>query len=112
MTKVTFWYRTKGLLGFEAQGHTDYAQHGEDIVCAAISALTQGTVIGLDEVVCVCTEVVRNDDEGYLKCMLPDGLDNETWSKTQILLQTLLKSLESIEDEYPNYLSIEEVQPS
>ena len=38
-------------MGFKAQDHAGYAREGSDIVCAAISALTQTTVVGLNEVV-------------------------------------------------------------
>ena len=40
MTKVTI-FKQQGLYkGFEVSGHSGYADAGEDIVCAAISALT------------------------------------------------------------------------
>ena len=41
MTTITF--RTEGdrIVGFDSQGHSGYAEEGEDIVCAAISSITQ-----------------------------------------------------------------------
>ncbi|MBQ9855288.1 MAG: ribosomal-processing cysteine protease Prp, partial [Clostridia bacterium] len=48
MTKVVFYSDEKGMIwGFEASGHAGYAESGSDIVCAAISALTQATAGGL-----------------------------------------------------------------
>lgn len=35
------------VVGFSAKGHAGTAKHGKDIVCAAISALTQTTALGL-----------------------------------------------------------------
>ena len=40
MTKVVF-YRSGGVFyGFEEQGHTGFGQEGDDILCAALSAMT------------------------------------------------------------------------
>ena len=40
MTKIVF-YRENGIFyGFEEQGHTGYADAGEDILCSALSAMT------------------------------------------------------------------------
>ena len=40
MTKVVF-FRSEGVFyGFEEQGHTGFAEEGNDILCAALSAMT------------------------------------------------------------------------
>ena len=40
MTKVVF-FRSGGVFyGFEEQGHTGFAEEGNDILCAALSAMT------------------------------------------------------------------------
>ncbi len=40
MTKIVF-YRSGGVFyGFEEQGHTGFAEEGNDILCAALSAMT------------------------------------------------------------------------
>ena len=40
MTKIIF-YRNDGIFyGFEEQGHTGYAEEGDDILCSALSAMT------------------------------------------------------------------------
>ena len=40
MTKVVF-YRSGGVFyGFEEQGHTGYGEEGDDVLCAALSAMT------------------------------------------------------------------------
>ena len=43
MTTVTFLTEGKRIIGFDAKGHSGYAEAGSDIVCAAItSAVRQG----------------------------------------------------------------------
>lgn len=40
MTKIVF-YRSNGYFyGFEEQGHTGYGEEGDDVLCAALSAMT------------------------------------------------------------------------
>ena len=40
MTKIVF-YRSSGIFyGFEEQGHTGYGHAGDDVLCAALSAMT------------------------------------------------------------------------
>ena len=40
MTTITF-YKTGGFYyGFEEQGHTGFAESGEDILCSALSSMT------------------------------------------------------------------------
>ena len=40
MTKVLFYKRDGYFCGFEEKGHTGYADSGNDILCAALSAMT------------------------------------------------------------------------
>jgi uncharacterized protein len=37
------------LAGISARGHADFAAHGHDIVCAAVSAILQAARLGLQE---------------------------------------------------------------
>jgi hypothetical protein len=39
-----------GKINISAEGHANYAEHGKDIVCSAISAIVQTTVMGLQAV--------------------------------------------------------------
>ena len=40
MTEITVFLKGGKPIGFDAHGHTGYAECGEDIVCAAVSAIT------------------------------------------------------------------------
>ena len=40
MTTVCFYKANGFYYGFEEQGHTGYAESGEDVLCAALSAMT------------------------------------------------------------------------
>ena len=50
MTKITFYQRVDGTFqGFHSQDHAGYSAEGQDIVCAAVSALVINFVNSLDE---------------------------------------------------------------
>ena len=108
MTTIVFYRTEEGILGFKAQDHAGYAPEGSDIVCAAISALTQTTVVGLNEVVGVSCQWEM--DDGFLSCFLPRDLSQDQWEQSQIVLETLFKGLAAIRTDYDEYLSIREVQ--
>lgn len=79
-------------------GHANYAEYGSDIVCSAVSAIGVGTVNAINEVLkivpkCICKE-------GHLEVQF------ETDEKSQLIAQTMLVQLKSIEDNYRKYIKI------
>lgn len=49
MTNIRVTMRD-GYMAIEVDGHADYAPHGQDIVCAGISAITQSCALGLQAI--------------------------------------------------------------
>ena len=107
MTTVAFFTAQDGTItGFEARGHTGYAQAGEDIVCAAVSALTQSALYGLREVARVPVAFQQRDDGAMLTVMLSPEADDGAFEKARILFETLLGSLQAIAGDYPQNVQI------
>lgn len=104
MTRITLFRSRSRLVGFQAEGHTGYAEEGSDIVCAAISALTQGAVIGLEKVVGLCVAI--DIDEGYLYCMLPKDITAEQRHDAELILNTMAASLDSIAETNGDYIKM------
>ena len=66
-THVTFYLHADGSVsGFRAEGHSGYAAYGEDILCAAISALTQTTLLGLLNVIGIPVTYELDDEVGLV----------------------------------------------
>ena len=107
MTKIKFFKERDVFVGFEVTGHTGYADFGEDVLCSAISSLTQGIVLGITKVCEINANVVKDDDRGYLKVELPNRLDQNKQDNVQVLLKTLFVSLEDLVSGYSNYISME-----
>ena len=106
-TDIVFYARPDGrLMGYTASGHTGYAEAGSDIVCAAISALTQTTLNGLKNVLKAPVMFEQDDDNAFLEARLTPEATEEQIERAQILLETLYQGLQSIEAGYPRNIRI------
>ena len=108
MTTITVYTFDGGRLrGFEAAGHAGAKRiRGYDLVCCAVSALTQTGVNALCQVAGVEPTVEVRD--GYLSCALPDGLDAQTQERAQIVLRTIMTGLTDIQKIYPSLIRIQQ----
>ena len=62
MTKIVFFRSGGSFYGFEEQGHSGYADAGEDVLCAAISAMTMLVINTIE--VAYASDVEYEIDEG------------------------------------------------
>ncbi|MBR3972044.1 MAG: ribosomal-processing cysteine protease Prp [Ruminococcus sp.] len=61
--------KQQGLLeGFEMKGHSGYAEHGSDIVCAAVSSAAYMTANCVTEIIGIPAEI--SVDDGYMMMKL------------------------------------------
>ena len=106
-TTVTFLKRSDGaLIGYSACGHSGYAEAGADIVCAAISALTQTTLNGLKNVLKAPVMFDQDDDGAFIEAKLTPEATPQQVQQAQLLLVTLQEGLQAIQREFPRNLRI------
>jgi uncharacterized protein len=100
-------YRTREgqIRGFRIAGHAGMAEKGQDIVCAAVSVLTQSAVLGLNRHVGIEPTVNRQD--GYLTCQLAER-EIIQMESVQAIFETMAIGLREIAEQFPNYVRIEE----
>lgn len=89
---------------FEMTGHADSGPYGQDIVCAAVSALAISTVNGLKEVVGLDPQVTSDDDEGGLLVVA----DIKTNRESDILLQTFANGMKDIAQNYADFITVQD----
>lgn len=94
------------ILGFRSTGHAGYGDYGHDIVCAAVSAITQTTVLGLLEH--VGAEAAVTQAPGRLECMLAE--DEQSAEAVQALLATMALGLREVERQYPKHVRVRDVE--
>lgn len=88
---------------FEVSGHAEYDEQGKDIVCSAVSAIVQTTILGLQKY----NKLKWHDNsDGFICAVL--RTDSSVVITKDILLSTMLLGLRKIEYEYPDYIQIKE----
>ena len=107
MIRASFYLRNGKLAGFHIKGHSGYAESGNDIVCSAVSALAQTTLLGLIEI--VKTEMDYSiDQSGEIDCIILTNTNEGAQERAELLIDTMRLGLESIKQNYGKYLSISE----
>lgn len=89
---------------FTVEGHSDYAEYGSDIVCSAVSVLTQTTIIGLKNVAGINIKYVMRD--GLIDCEIPIIDEKEKVIKTNAILDTMVLGLMNIKKNYSAYIDV------
>ncbi len=106
-TTVTFFRRTDGKwIGYRAEGHSGYADAGSDIVCAAISALTQTTLNGLRNVLKAPVIFAADEHSARGEARVMSEATEDQVVQAQLLLETLLQGLQAIQRDYPRNIRI------
>lgn len=94
------------IVSVEVKGHANFDKSGKDLVCAAVSAITIGTMNAIE----VLTSINLNPkvDEGFMFVSLaevhPDS-DNRL-TNIHYSLESMIVMLHTIQEAYPAYLSI------
>ncbi len=83
-------------------GHADFAEHGQDIVCAGASAVVFGSVNAIIGLTAERPDIDYSDDGGYFHVRSVDTSNEQA----QLILQSLLVSLQTIEEEYNEYIKL------
>ncbi|MDO4312914.1 MAG: ribosomal-processing cysteine protease Prp [Eubacteriales bacterium] len=110
MTHVTIYRNeNKECVGFTVIGHADYADAGEDVVCAALSMLVINTCNAIEKFTSARFSLVTNGEEGLIDFRLKDNLSEQT----ELLLSAMILGIETMveNEDYEEYiqLSFEEV---
>ncbi len=86
-------------------GHAGYAANGEDIICAAVSALAISLLNALEEVAQAVIE--KRIDEGDIFIKVPPQQDEQRHRAAQVLLRSFFLSAENLARENPRYVKVE-----
>ena len=106
MTRCEFFTEDDRITGFSVSGHSGYGEAGTDIVCAAISVLTQTTLNGLANVLKAPVMFDQDDDGAFIEAILTPEASEMQIQQAHLLLVTLLEGLQAIQREYPRNLRI------
>lgn len=101
MVKIKIFRNLDGMVtGFHVTGHANAAAHGKDIVCAAISALTQTALLGIGKYLNREVDFVIASGKLDVKLLAePDEL-------TDAIFETMILGLVEIENINPKGVQI------
>ena len=94
------------IRSFKVKGHAMFADPGQDIVCAGVSAVTVGTVNAIETILGL--EMQTQMKDGFLQAEAPEGLDSQKQEKLQLLLESMVIMLQSIENTYGDYIQVKQ----
>ena len=97
MIQVTvFRNRNEKYIGFDCKGHAGYANYGEDVICAGVSALVINTVNAISRYTQEEFSADTDEETGkvFLRFLHPAGHDAE------LLVNSLVLGLQGIRDAY------------
>lgn len=106
MTNVKFFKRSSFYTGFLIEGHAmpRESEAQIDLICNSISVISQTTLIGILEVLHI--DVKYEIHDGYMNLTLDNNSDDDI-KNCQVLMETMLLGLQSIEFSYGDYIKVE-----
>ena len=90
------------ITSFSMSGHAEAGPYGYDIVCAGASAVLFGSVNAILGLTSERPDIDYDDDGGYFHLRSVNVNDEQA----QLILQAMLVSLQTIEDEYHDNIKL------
>ena len=104
MIQVAFFKDADGTLrGYSFSGHSDYAELGSDIVCAAVSSAAYLTANTITDIMGLSADISVEDGSTDLR------LSREHAERAQELLRGLELHVEALSEQYSDDIQIREV---
>ena len=107
MTRCEFFMDGDRITGFSVSGHSGYAEKGEDIVCAAITALVTMAEATINDVCGAKAKVRVGEDEARITLKLPKSCDEE--ETVQAVLAGMMVTLINLQEDYSDFIEVLEV---
>ena len=95
------------ITGFSVSGHSGYAEAGQDIVCAAISAVVTMAEATINDICGAKAKVRVKEADARITLTLPASCDEE--DAVQAVLAGMMLYLCNLREEYPDYIEVLEV---
>ena len=104
MTRCEFFRDGDRITGFSVSGHSGYAEAGEDIVCAAVSAAVEMAEITINDICGAKAKTRVKEEQARISLTLPVSCDEE--ETVQAVLTGMMVYLCSLRDTYPDYIEV------
>ncbi len=115
MTTIVF-YKTDGFYyGFEEQGHTGYAESGEDILCSALSSMTMLIINAIEVSYASSVNYTIDEETTDIKLIAKSALpkyekDEKKQYAVSGLIQAYYYQLMDLIEDYYDYLDVKVIE--
>ncbi len=115
MTTIVF-YKTDGFYyGFEEQGHTGYAESGDDILCSALSSMTMLIINAIEVSYASSVDYTIDEDTTDIKLIAKSALpkyerDEKKQYAVSGLIQAYYYQLMDLIEDYYDYLDVKVIE--
>ena len=115
MTKVTFFKKNGVYYGFRESGHSGFADEGDDIVCAAISAMTMLIINAIEVSYASDVEYTIDDDSADITFFARGALaefeqDEKKRYAVAGLMYAFYLQINDLLEEYYDFIDVSEVE--
>ena len=115
MTTITFYKADGYFYGFEEQGHTGFAESGDDIICSALSSMTMLIINAIEVSYASNVEYTIDEETTDIRLIAKSALPKyESDQKKQYavsgLIQAYFYQLMDLVEEYYDYLDVKEIE--
>lgn len=107
MTNIAIEKINNRIAEVKISGHTDYDVTGEDVLCAALSSITQTALLGLLSVCAINVKFDRDEKRGFLGFRLPENLSENQIHDAEIILRTMLAGIADLAEGYSDFIKLE-----
>lgn len=107
MTKVTVRREDGHIVSVESDGHTDYGEEGEDIVCAALSSVIQTAALGLFRVAGLREVRIERDDAAARFAIRVGALNKADRHDADTILETMLAGVVDLHESFSKFIKLE-----
>lgn len=107
MTSVTVRREAGKIVSVESDGHTDYGEEGEDIVCAALSSVIQTAALGLFRVAGIRDVRIERDDKASRFAIRVGKLNAADRNNADMILETMLAGIADLHEGFSKFIKLE-----
>jgi hypothetical protein len=98
MITITIFQDQERVTGFRCTGHAGYAESGNDIICAGVSALVINTINSIEALTSAKYQLDTEEASGLIDFTLAEEADHDT----ALLLASMILGLQGIQRDYGN----------
>ncbi len=85
--------------GITIAGHAEYAEHGKDIVCAAVTAMIEQLIVSIERL--TPNTPVYKMEPGYVNVKVSSPTED-----TKLLIDCFFIGAENIEEQFPDHVRV------